>query len=428
MKLKIVLWSSVLFIILGLIALAVWWELRPQIITFSDDSKLTLLSVDYGKHHKTKSVTHSFTTTDDALVVWVREQYDSQDWHNFQYYLYNREGTACIMGSESYMGNGRNRGNQTVAIQFSAFPRREGKFYLRAQENGNGGQELSDQKFVISNPARGSFGALSPVPLPDTEEDGDMSVTLKKLTTGAKTQFTRDNDDPDDPINLGVQAIFQVQLNGTNANAWQPVAVALSDATSNRDDVMSVNTQEQGDDLNSTFQYGLWPDEPAWKLRVEFSKQYGFNNTELWNVSGIPLQPGRMRDFWNYGRRQGQATVFAETDLQDLHLQVFPVKQFTDMPPNSQPQGGLTIQVSPALPDGMRLTLVKLTDDQNNDISHWDYGQNQTGKNTIYHYGLQNLDGVTNVNLTLALHRSRFLEFTAKPEIAPADASDQSNQ
>jgi len=65
---------------------------------------------------------------------------------------------------------------QIVGIQFTAFPRREGSFYLRAQENSNNGQEMSDDKFNISNPASGPFATLTGDPLPDTEEDGDFSV------------------------------------------------------------------------------------------------------------------------------------------------------------------------------------------------------------------------------------------------------------
>ena len=60
---------------------------------------------------------------------------------------------VCRLGPRNW----RNNGNEVVAIQFDAFPRRQGKFYVRVQEQGNGGQEMSDQKFVIANPARDSF-------------------------------------------------------------------------------------------------------------------------------------------------------------------------------------------------------------------------------------------------------------------------------
>ena len=103
-----------------------------------------------------------------------------------------------------------------------------------------------------------------------------------------------------------------------------------------------------------------------------------------------------------------------------FHLKIFPAKQFTDVQPNSNPQGGLFIQTTPELPEGMRMTLVSLTDDQTNSINHWDYGTSQNNKVTTYRFGLQDISGLTNLNLTIALHKSRFVEFTVKPEKAPA--------
>jgi len=437
MKTKVLLWVAASIVLVAVMAGAVWWELKKQIITFDDGSELTLLAVDYGQHHKSPEIKvnggvvrgHSFETTNDTLVVWIREKFPDRSYRNFQFYAYDQAGTACAMG----MGGGYSgrSGNQIASVQFAAFPRRQGQFILRAQENSNDGQEMADGKFVISNPARGPFTALTGDPLPDTEQDGDFSVTLKKLVAGAKMPFMRNNDaDESDPINEGVQATFHIEVNGTNADNWQPVAVVTSDGTGNSDTGM-LNAQAQDDDCMASYQYALWPDEPAWKLRVEFSKQSGFDDDELWTVPGIPLQNGRMRDFYG-GRRQKQSTPFAESDMGDYHLSIFPIKQFTDMGPNSQQQGGLTIEVDPAPAEGMRLTLVKFTDDQGDDIQHWDYGQGQQGqqgrKGMIYRYGLQDLQGGTNFTLTVAFHKSHFLEFTAKPEVTPADTSDQPAQ
>lgn len=432
MKTKTLLWIGISVVILALIAGAMWREMRPQVINFDDGSKLTLLAVQYGKQHRppqlkgaSRAGARSLNTTNDTLVLWVRQQYDSHEWHNYQYYAYDEKGVACVGGQgRGYSG----RGNEIVGIEFGAFPRRQGHFIVRAQENGNTGQDTSDDKFVISNPTDERFVAWAPQPLPDTEEDGDFSVTLKKLVACAKMPYTRNGGDEDDPINKGVQATFHSELNGTNASDWQPVAVETSDATSNTVTGW-LNSQSQGDDQLASYQYGLWPDEPAWKLRVEFSQQANFNSSELWTISQIPLQPGRQQDLWNYGRRRSQPTPFAQADIRDLHLSIYPVKQFTNMPPNSQPQGGLMIEVKPPLPKGIRLTIVRLTDDQTNDIQYWNYGQGGDAKSESYRYGLQNLDGVTNVNLTLAVHQSHFVEFTVKPEVQAAPAeTDQANQ
>lgn len=434
MKMKILVWTVVSIFVLVAVGGAAWWSLRPQVMTFDDGSTLTFAGADYGKHHVSPASKRAFNSATNTLVVWVRRKHDPNQWVNYQYYLYDKDGTACVMGMQVYGGNPR-RGADVVGVQFSAFPRRAGKFLVRAMEFGNGGQEMSDQSFAISNPARGSFSNWAPTPLPDTEQDGDMSVTLKKLVAGAKMPYNQGNSDGDDALNKGVQATFNVQINGTNASMWEPVSFETTDATGNSVDAaisprQSQQLQAQGDDISATYQYGLWPDEPAWKLRVEFSKQSGFDDNEIWSVSGIPLDPGRMQDFWNYGgRRQNDSTnVFAEGDLGGLHLKVFRAKYFADMQPNSQPQGGLSIEVDPSLPDGTRMTIVNLTDNQTNDINYWDYGNSGARKGgTIYRYGLQDVDGVTNLNLSIAVHKSHYLEFTVKPETAP-EVADQSNQ
>ena len=50
MKTKIWLGVAIILVI-GLAAGAYWWLRRPQVIKFSDDAKLTLLAVEYGKRH-----------------------------------------------------------------------------------------------------------------------------------------------------------------------------------------------------------------------------------------------------------------------------------------------------------------------------------------------------------------------------------------
>lgn len=432
MKIKTFLWSGVSILVAGILAGAVWWELRPQVITFDNGDKLTLLGVTYGKHHHfpgkttpTTGRTRTFNSANNALVVWVRQQYDGNQWRNFQYFAYDKAGTACVRSSTMNYGNGR-QGDQIVSVQFDAFPRRQGKFILRVQENSNNGQEISDQKFFIRNPAGGSFPAWTPDSLPATKDDDDVSVTLTKLVAGAALPNMRNNDDPDDAMNKGVQATFHVERNGKPATNWEPVSVQTSDATSNRVSGWVMNNQWNGNDDTVAYQYGLWPDEPAWKIRLEFSQQSNFADDELWSVPNLPLEPGRRQDFWNYNRRRNDTnSAFAEADLNGFHLKVFPVKQFTDAPPNSQPQGGFTIQATPSLPEGMRLTLAKLTDDQTNDIGSWNYGTSGNGNSTTYRYGLRDLSGAKNLNLTIALHKSRFVEFTVKPEKAPAPAVEQ---
>jgi hypothetical protein len=444
---KKILCIAVSILIIGLVAAAVWWLRRPQVIIFSDDSKVILLAVEYGKRHAPPAVKASttstnkapargrgsFTTTNDTLVVWVRQEYDASGnaYHGFQYYAYDKAGTACVGSFTTHYANtGRRNGNDVVGVEFTAFPRRQGKFLVGVQEQSNNGQEMADQKFAISNPAHGSFTKWTAEPLPARKEDDDLSVTLTKLVFGADTSYNRDQDNADDPVNKGVQAVFQVQRSGKTADNWQPVSVETSDATGNQVSGNG-NTQWDGDEATTTYQWGLWPDETAWKVKFEFSQQSDFAGNELWTVQNIPLQPGRQRDFNTNQRNSQTNAVVAETELNGIHLKIFPAKQFTDVSQNNYLQGGLTIQADPALPAGMRMTLVQLTDNQTNDVTHMDYGTMTmragpgAAATTAYRYGLREIDGITNLNLTIALHKSRYVEFTAKPEQAAAAVAAQ---
>ncbi len=453
MKTKILL-GVVIVLVVGLAAGAYWWLRRPQVITFSDDSKVTLLAVQYGKRHApptakapaasakartpVRSGPGSFTTTNETLVLWVRQEYDAtqNQFHNFQYCVYDRAETACMQTFGRNYGNGR-QGNEIVAVQIDAFPRRQGKFVVRVQEQGNGGQEMSDQKFVIANPVRDSFPKWTPASLPATQVDDDLSVTLTKLVAGADAPINRNQNNPDDAMNKGVQAVLHVERGGKPVANWEPVSVETSDATGNESRTIQIqigqnawqngwanNSWQNGDDT-FIYQWGLWPDEPAWKIKFEFSQQSDFSSDEQWTVQNIPLQPGRQQDFYNYGGRNNTTNAaFAETDLNGVHLKIFPAKQFNDQNfGNGQLNGGFQIQAAPPLPPDMRLTLAKLTDDQGQDIQNYYSGaMSANGKSTTYGYQLQNIAGATNLNLTLTVHKSRFVEFTAKPEKAAAAA------
>jgi hypothetical protein len=448
MKTKTVLLSVAVFLILLVATGAIWWTLRPQVVTFSDDSKITLLKVEYGKHHAPPTVkattsaaapgrparparSNIFNTTNDTLVLWMHQQYDSGSYHYFQYYIYDKNGTACVQGGGGYGGN--NRGNEVVPVRIEAFPRREGKFYVVVEENGNGGQEIADKKFVISNPEHNVSAKWTADSLPSTQTDDDLSVTLSKLVAKAKMPFNRGDTDEDDAMNKGVQATFHVERDGKAVSNWLPVSVETSDATGNHVNGWSQTFGNYGNgdqqtewpdgDGTLTYQYGLWPGEP-WKIKLEFSQQSNFADYELWSLADVPVVSGRQQEMYNGNRRVANTNVvYSETDLNGFHVKLFPAKQFTDVGNNDWMQGGLFLQISPAKLEGYRVT-VKCTDNQTNDIPCFEYSNTRNNNTADYRFRLQDIAGLTNLNVSVAIHKSRFVEFTAKPEIAAATADN----
>jgi hypothetical protein len=91
---------------------------------------------------------------------------------------------------------------------------------------------------------------------------------------------------------------------------------------------------------------------------------------------------------------------------------------------NGEVGGGFYIQATPSLPSGTTLTPVKVTDNQDGEIQNSGSSSSGNGNSSYFGYQLRDLGGLTNINVTVALHRDRFVEFTVKPAKASADANN----
>jgi hypothetical protein len=305
-------------------------------------------------------------------------------------------------------------GVDVACIQLDAFPRRDSKFYLRFMERAQHGPQMVDVgQFVIPNPVHGPFPRWTPDLLPDTQTSGDLTMTLARLVYGAhafgnynlgSVERTRN-----DPLNKDVLAAFRTTQNGAVVWNWHPVQIETSDATGNHVFSNGSSYARGNNEATVTYQWGLWPDEPAWKLRVEMARTSGFSDDDLWTVQNVPLQSGSQQDLWNWGRNQNNAP-FAETTINGIHLTLYPAILFIGQNRGGQSSGGFRIQASPE-PEGTRLTLVSVTDDQGRAIENRNFGSG--GGNHMF--WLQNLGNGRALNITLAVDKSRFFEFTVKP-------------
>jgi len=210
-----------------------------------------------------------------------------------------------------------------------------------------------------------------------------------------------------------VFAAFHCEQKGVTVTNWQVMRIETSDPTGNhvQNNSWSTSRDENGD-ATMTYQWGLWPMESPWKLRVEISRTSGFNDGETWTVTNVPVQTGTWNDLWN-PRLPGSRTnaAVAETNLNGIHLKLFPAIQITDQNiGNGQRQGGISVTTEPNLPDGYRISILA-TDEQSRGLAGW--GPNGGGNNYVEQ--IQNLRGKA-LTVTVALHKSRFVEFTVKPE------------
>lgn len=420
---KIILWSVAGILIIGICIAGIWWLRRPQVIQLDKNTKLTLLGVEYGKHHKFPKIPTtgrrnfggqgSFDTTNDTLVVYILQETKGQNRYSWQSLVYDTAGTACTANwARNWNSAGGNK--QIAAIQVDAFPRWDGKFDMHFSSWGPQGQRDSKEYFVVSNPARKtSFPKWTAEAIPDTQSDDDLTATLEKFNYNVP--FNHGNRaSSSDAVNKAVFVQFHTEQKGAVVTNWQAIHIETSDASGNHIMNNSWSTsRDPSGDATMTYQPGLWPAQTPWKLRVEFSRSSGFTDDEIWSVTNVPIKPGTWNDMWgNNGNRRTNSAI-AETTLGGFHLKLFPIIQFTDQNRgNGQKPGGFRIQADESL-DGMQMTLVKATDENGRDVPF--YGGNSWNNGNSHQFQIENLRNAQSLNLTVAVHKSRFIEFTATP-------------
>ncbi len=424
---KIILWSIVSLVIAGIAVDAFLWLHKPQVISLPDGTKLTLLGATYGKHHVAPKVKIAGKLTrgngaqinspDNVLVVWVEAEHKANQYPNFQLMVYDRANTACVSTYSSTQSQVNNKIN-IMGYQFNAYPRWDRSMIVRVMSYGNSGQRVAKEQFVVANPKRLSAAKWAAEPLPDTQTDGDLTVALTKLVAGAPSPYSRGNGVPkNDPLNKSVQLDFDVQQKGQSVTNWRPIRVVTSDAAGNSLQGWINPDYQNGQTSGYQYQQGLWPDEPAWKLRVEFSRASGFGDDEVWAVTNLQVNAGTQQDVqnawnnnWNNPGRSKPA--FAETTVNGIHLKLFPAIRYQDPNNNLAPSVSFSLKADPdPEPAGLRLTVVKAADDQGRDLQN--RGSSWGGGNYQYQYA--NARNVQTLNLILAIHKSRFVEFTVKP-------------
>jgi ABC-type dipeptide/oligopeptide/nickel transport system permease subunit len=124
--------------------------------------------------------------------------------------------------------------------------------------------------------------------------------------------------------------------------------------------------------------------------------------------STVPTPDTRRRD----GKTNFPFTITPGT-ANGVHLELLPPLLVTNRWQSSEMDISIIIGADPGYkPQGMNLTVVLATDDQGRDL--WSFERPPWAG----HYSIEFArvhDDVKSLNLKLALHKSRFVEFTVKP-------------
>ena len=415
-----------------------------QIITLDDGTKLTLLGTTYGTHHmapgyESMSTADWIDTAPDTTVVWIGEEPETRG-QPIELLVSDRANTDCVNIEAGYRSFVKS-GVSLHSFVLSAFPRWDEETILRVRRYRG---PVIKGEFVLTNPPTTTFAQWTPKPLPDTESDGDLEVTLTKLVAGAPTPSWQGGSltPTNDPANQCVHLNFDFRQNGQSTTNWEPWPVRTTDAAGNwsRGLIYPYPTNGVrriwGHMINGSyipppehygmdgyyFQPGLWPNQP-WKVRLEFIQRSGFSDDELVTFTNIPVKPGTQQDWddewdaWDVGRTNFPFTITPAT-VKGVHLKLLPPLLVVNRWQSSQKDIGIIIGADPGFkPQGMNLTVVSATDDQGREV--WTSETPAWAGHYSINFGNVH-DDIKSLNLKLALHKSRFVEFTVKPEKAGA--------
>lgn len=422
------------FLLCGAIAVLLAMLARPakeESITLADGAVLTLKAVTHGKQHRypppglrgridallnkvlpgrfPSSAKLSNTTTNDTLTIWIVETRPGQE-RSYQYRDYRLVDRARKNSVRpSWNSSASLNATQTLyGLGFENFPRRQaGALLWLMKSYSEGNRETPAAEFFLANPGPRRFTTWTASAPPVTAKNDDLEFTLVECRNGV----TRGNPGQRRPPNLDetyAKLAFRVQENGRPTTDWRPVGVESKDATGNRAVNNNWSSNQDGDQVEIFYHDSLWPDEPAWKLRVEFSRAENFAPEEIWTAPPIDLTQ-------NLGKIGENDPPMTSTNLGGVTITVRGVEPGRSA---NEQWRVLKVRIAPVLKDA-RFTLVSLTDENGAKVETEGSGSSSDGKKSDYEYRLRRLGDGKSITARFAVHRSRYGEFLVRPENGP---------
>lgn len=428
-KARIVSCSAFLIIGIGLAAAA-----QPQVLQLADGTRLTLLGVTTGTRQMAPGYENLATanwlyTPDRPSMVWILAEHQPGKWPSYELLISDRARTGCV-NLEKSTGSHVRDGVDIQGFLMRAFPRWDKEMLARVKPYG---AAISDQEFVITNPAPAAVEQWTPEPLPLSKSDGDLEVTLTKLIAGAPLPY-RQGEHPltNDPANQCVHLNFEFRENGQPTTNWAPWPVFTSDATGNRVRGLIYSYPANGinpiypDRIHPSFppvfdgyfyHPGLWPDQSPWKVRLEFRRRSGFSDEETVTFKDLPVRSGSQADFndqWSWDARKTNVSFVAEQMVNGVKLKLLsPLVYSPKIMPGEKHLSVLFYAEPEREARAMNLTLLQATDENGQEVAT----PFRNGGGWAGHFALDfpNIREVKTLILRLALHKSRFVEFTVTP-------------
>jgi HEAT repeats len=409
-----------------------------QVIVLTNGIKLTLLGATYGRrhlapHYESLGTGNWIYTRTNTTVVWILEEHNPKQWFDYELLVSDPANSGCVP-TESKTSSHVNNGVDIQGFLLSAFPRWDEQVMVRVRPWPFDGP-VAQGEFIVSNPAPATLADWTPQRLPATRSDGDLEVTLTNLIAGVPLPHYPEHVEPtNDAAYECVRLAFGFRQNGHVVTNWTPMLIETSDSVGNHVQTLirdypldglyriwgrmmtgqNIPPPERHGTDGYFYQPGLWPDEPAWKVRLDFVQTSGFDDDEIVTFTNLPVKLGTQQDFddeWGL-RYKTNAPFVAQTTVNDVRLKLLPPLLYSDQAQSGQKRIAVIICADPnSVAQAMRLTLLKATDGQGHEI--WSpFSSPWAG-----HFSLDfpNVQDTKTLNLKLALHKDRFVQFTVKP-------------
>ncbi len=385
-------------------------------VTFADGTTMTLKTVTCGTEHRylgggawqkivsmlpRKIATRigdrrsTLTTSRMSIAFWFEKKGGGPKSGDPQLVLCDESGYG-ISGGHWLMRPGVMEG-----WAFESWPRRARMFTLRIYEQGSRYPEVKlIGEFAIRNPRPAKYPVWTESSLPVTSRVDDLSVTLVDLVSGVGRGSNKWQPAPNPTVSQ-TRCGFRVERNGQPTKEWEIVQVEASDATGN---FIGQLWGTSGDkDLEyAELQPHPWPAESAWKLRMGFSQRVNFAPDELWTLRGIPL-----------GAPDPTNGVVARTNLQGVLLEFSGQAKKHAIGPGDY----FNFRLTPGRRD-YRMSVARAVDNLGKDVK---IGASSESERE-WSFALQSGTNATSIDLTVALHRTRYVEFLARPQIILTNA------
>ena len=295
-----------------------------------------------------------------------------------------------------------------------AFPRRSRSLSLRFLAVQQAGGWTNIATLRVRNPAFGDYPQWQPEPRPIEKHDGSLGVRLVEFESGLPLERDRRNGHLAARMN---RLVFSFSESGEPSDQWRIQKLTFSDATGNHwSPYLDFAEQSFSWATNGTAEFfgALWPGEQAWKVRLEAVRNAGFAPEDLWEVPLALPAPRMVNTLSNSWERDGATVKLVglaspETD----HSGEF---KWTAKWWGSDKSKVYSIALSMHSPvNGQRLTFVRCTDQDGQDVKLMSHQNQDSDKQAIF---LRPRSSATELRLMLAVQRSRFVEFLARPDFA----------